>query len=93
MSFYLVGIELRKPREYKSLQDQLNLWGALPLTRAAWLVEHPGTAVNVRKDLQAFVDAEDTVFAVQLKPGIEWSGWVVPKNANDWLSLHFPTAF
>lgn len=93
MTFYLIGFEIRKAREYKSLQDHLALWGALPIHRSAWVVEHPGTAVNVRKELQALVDPEDTVFAVQLKPGIEWSGWFVPKPASEWMAKRFPAAF
>jgi len=93
MAFYLIGFEVRKVREYKSLNDHLALWNAVPLHRGAWLVEHPGSAVNVRKDLQALVDPDDTVFAVQIKPGAEWSGWLVPKPATEWLSKHFPTAF
>jgi len=93
MAFYMIGFETRKVREYKSLQDHLALWKALPVTRNAWLVEHPGTAVNVRKDLQAMVDPDDTVWAVQIKPGSEWSGWRVPKPATEWMTRHFPTAF
>jgi hypothetical protein len=93
MAFYLIGFEIRKAREYKSLGDHLALWNAVPIHRTAWLVEHPGTAVNVRKDLQSLVDNLDTIYVVQLKPGIEWSGWVVPKPASEWLSKRFPAAF
>jgi hypothetical protein len=93
MAFYVVSFELRRVREYKTLQDYLALWGAIPLHRTAFLVEHPGTAVNVRKDLQPFMDEGDTVVAIQIKPGAEWSGWQVPKPGSDWLGKHFPKSF
>lgn len=81
----IVSYDLHKARDYRALIAQLEAWDARRALESLWLVEVNGTPIEVRNALMRTVDADDSIFVVEIQAG---AGWAVSNahTARLWLA-------
>lgn len=90
MPHFLITYDLRKVRNYQPLYDALNNWKAVRLLESVWLVDLKGPAQTVRDLLAQFIDRDDGIAVLELRPGFDWATLRVTNAANAWLKARSP---
>jgi hypothetical protein len=85
MAHYLISYDLHKQRNYQPVWDKLEAWGAVRLLESLWVVTRNSTANQIRDDLKAAIDSDDSIAILELKSGSGWSTWNARKSGIDWL--------
>jgi len=84
MKLYQITYDLRKQRDYKSLQDCIKAYGTWcrPL-ESTWIIATSESAIQVRDKLQAVMDADDGLLVTRLQGDAAWYG--LSDVAANWL--------
>lgn len=75
MKLYQINYDLRKKRDYQSLYERIQAYGTWcrPL-ESAWIVATSQTAIQVRDNLKAAMDADDGLLVTRLQGDAAWYG-------------------
>ncbi len=90
MAWFVITYDLRKRRNYQPLYDALKKWKAVPLLESVWLVQLKGPAVEIRDILATFMDNDDGLAVLELRPGFDWAVRRVWTSAANWLKTRSP---
>jgi CRISPR/Cas system-associated endoribonuclease Cas2 len=85
MALYLVSYDLHVSRDYRRVIGLLERSGAVKVLESTWLLNAQGPAASIRDELRLQVDADDSLFVVELKPGSEWAGRLTKAGSAEWL--------
>ena len=78
MKTYLISYDLDKPgQDYKDLIDRLRQLGAIKVLYSEWVLQTPASAVQVRDDLDRFMDANDRILVVALTGESAWRNLMI----------------
>jgi hypothetical protein len=73
MALYWIGYDLDKPgQDYSDLIDRLRELGARCVLLSDWLLVNAATAVQIRDDLDRFLDNNDRIIVAELKGQAAW---------------------
>lgn len=92
MAYFLISYDLHWDRKYEPLYALMEHWRAVRLHQSLWLVELPVTAEVVKNAilLGRFVDSDDSVAVLQLKPGAQWALERELPGSRQWLLRRLP---
>lgn len=84
MSVYQINYDLRKQRNYSSLIERIQSYGKWchPLG-STWIIVTDQTAVQVRDNLRAVMDADDGLLVTRLQGEAAWYG--LSNEISQWL--------
>ncbi|GKV78039.1 hypothetical protein PEC106568_32120 [Pectobacterium carotovorum subsp. carotovorum] len=84
MSVYQINYDLRKQRDYSSLIERIQSYDTWchPL-ESAWIIVTDQTAVQVRDNLKAVMDADDGLLVTRLQGEAAWYG--LSNEISQWL--------
>lgn len=84
MSVYQINYDLRKQRDYSSLIERIKSYGTWchPL-ESVWIIVTDQTAVQVRDNLRAVMDADDGLLVTRLQGEAAWYG--LSNEISQWL--------
>ncbi|MDE8754065.1 hypothetical protein PZA22_06030 [Pectobacterium polaris] len=87
MSVYQINYDLRKQRDYSSLIERIQSYGnwCHPL-ESTWIIVTDQTAVQVRDNLKAVMDADDGLLVTRLQGEAAWYG--LSNEISQWLKDH-----
>lgn len=88
MALYLVSYDLHGQRVYGPLIEALDDLKAVRAMDSVWLLTYSGSAAHLRDSLQEYVDHDDSLAVVELKPGSDWATLRTNPGTGDWLSRH-----
>lgn len=87
MALFVISYDLHVRRDYARIIHRLRSTGAVKALESTWLAETNATAAAVRDDLKQYVDSDDTLLILELKPGSGWAARNMNQEAVDWLKL------
>ncbi|KHS69945.1 hypothetical protein V6M93_12625 [Pectobacterium brasiliense] len=84
MPVYQINYDLRKQRDYSSLIERIKSYGTWchPL-ESAWIIVTDQTAVQIRDNLRAVMDADDGLLVTRLQGEAAWYG--LSSKISQWL--------
>ncbi|MGO4519010.1 hypothetical protein AB4076_00220 [Dyella sp. 2RAF44] len=88
MSLYVISYDLHKVRHYGPLINALKTAGAVEALESFWLANLAQTAIQVRDAVQSWIDADDSVVVLEIKPGSDWATYLARPVAVNWLHGH-----
>lgn len=71
--FCLITYDLKKVKNYPKLYECLHAWKAQRLLESVWIAQLVGPCEAVRQALMYFIDGDDAIAVVELKPGLDWA--------------------
>ena len=88
MKLYQITYDLRKQRDYQSLHQRIKAYGTWcrPL-ESTWIVPTNQSAVQVRDNLFAVMDADDGLLVTRLQGDAAWYGLAVEEAK--WLQSQY----
>ena len=86
MSVISINYDLREPgRDYQKLYDAIKTYGQwCHLLESCWLIDTTNTAKQIRGNLQEYIDGNDQLFAVPIKPS--WASTNLGPKKVEWLN-------
>jgi hypothetical protein len=90
MPMYLISYDLRKVRNYEPLWKALRDWNSARLLESVWLADLAGPAQTVRDLLASFIDGDDGIAVIELKPNFDWGTLRCQTAGTQWLRNHSP---
>ncbi len=91
MPSFSVSCDLRAPgRNYQPLYDALQKAGAVRALRSLWLLDDPGTAVQIREALMLLVDENDGILVIEMVRNSHWAACKMLPGAAEWLRARTP---
>ena len=80
MALFFVNYDLIKRKDYQTLWNRLEQWGAKRVLLSTWAIRRDNTtAAAIRDDLRQYVDGDDRLFVDQSET---WAGWNAMLDAN-----------
>ena len=92
MALFVVSYDLHRARDYSRIINGIEGDGGVRLLESVWLLEVVNNAVGLRDALMNYVDADDSIAVIELKPGSGWGTMLARKAGTDWLSAHVTPA-
>ena len=88
MKLYQITYDLRKQRNYQSLYERIKAYGywCRPL-ESTWVIATGQSAILVRDNLKAVMDADDGLLVTRLQGDAAWYG-LAPEQAK-WLQNQY----
>ena len=70
---FYISYDLDKPgQNYQPLLNRLRELGAINILLSDWQLKHTASAVDIRNDLQRFMDGNDRIFVAVLTGEAAW---------------------
>jgi len=88
MASYLLTYDLNNSKDYQKLYDELERLGGHRTLYSVWLVSVDNTAVELRKHLTKFIDADDSMWVLEVTHNNSYNN--VRKGTNAWLTNNPP---
>ena len=73
MALYVVSYDLRHVKTYEDLIARLQECGFVNPLNSLWLGSSPANALAVRNDFRTFMDNDDGLVVIEIKPGSDWA--------------------
>lgn len=88
MKLYQITYDLRKQRNYQALYDRIKAYGTWcrPL-ESTWVIATNQSAVQVRDNLKAAMDADDGLLVTRLQGDAAWYG--IADAQSKWLHSQY----
>ena len=78
MKTYLISYDLDKPgQNYHPLIERLKAVGAVKVLYSEWVLRTTASAVEIRNDLQRFIDGNDMLLVVGLTGEAAWTSLMI----------------
>ena len=78
MKAYLISYDLDKPgQDYSRLINRLEQYGAVRILYSEWVLKTTWTAVQLRNDLQTYIDSNDLLLVVGLSGEAAWTSLMI----------------
>lgn len=85
MPAYMISYDLRKVRNYGGLLKVLNDLGCIRPLKSLWFGQLRGNSVDLRNTLSPFIDGDDGLVIVEVKPTLDWAFLKVDDSRSaDW---------
>ncbi len=92
MPAYLVCYTLKKQKNYPLLWNALKGWNMVRVLDSTWVGTLVGPAATIRDLLLNYVDADDDIVVIELKPGMQWASRASRTNPGvAYLVRNFPS--
>ena len=88
MAYYVVGYDLHNQRTYAPIWEYLKGLRAVRLLESLWLVQSSYDVAQIRDDLSALGEANDSFAVVEVKPLSHWSTRRGKTEGTNWLTHH-----
>ncbi|MFW1746254.1 hypothetical protein ACG9XW_08540 [Acinetobacter guillouiae] len=87
MAFYVVSYDLHKDRDYsrihKGIMDLSSNW-CKPLA-SLYVLESTKTSLHVRDFLANYLDSDDSLLVIEVKPPLNWAARNLSSDVVKWL--------
>ena len=85
MAHYVVSYDLHQQRAYVPVWTYLESLKATRLLESLWVVSSNLSAAQIREQVTAKGDNDDSFAVIELKPGASWSTMRAKQPGVDWL--------